>query len=155
MELLLEDGSQRSGFVAASGPLTSDSGEIVVGVALEEEYPARLQRQVDALHQVLQLIEGRIPELLVGEQRIFVRKQVPPSLASYAPTPRMVSVGRGSGTKDEARESLLSVSEKKPTPISFGPGLSIAYLALASSPLILCRTSSLIVFSSHLFKPFR
>jgi hypothetical protein len=38
VELLLEDGSQRSGFVAASGPLTSDSGEIVVRVALEEEY---------------------------------------------------------------------------------------------------------------------
>ena len=38
MELLLEDGSQRSGFVAATGPLTSDSGEIVVWVALEEEY---------------------------------------------------------------------------------------------------------------------
>ena len=38
MELLLEDGSQRSGFVAATGPLTSDSGEIVVRVALEEEY---------------------------------------------------------------------------------------------------------------------
>ncbi len=38
MELLLEDGSHRSGFVAASGPLTSDSGEIVVRVALQEEY---------------------------------------------------------------------------------------------------------------------
>ena len=38
MELLLEDGSHRSGFVAATGPLTSDSGEIVVRVALEEEY---------------------------------------------------------------------------------------------------------------------
>ena len=38
VELLLEDGSQRSGFVAATGPLTSDSGEIVVRVALEEEY---------------------------------------------------------------------------------------------------------------------
>jgi hypothetical protein len=38
VELLLEDGSQRSGFVATSGPLTSDSGEIVVRVALEEEY---------------------------------------------------------------------------------------------------------------------
>ncbi len=38
VELLLEDGSHRSGFVAASGPLTSDSGEIVVRVALEEEY---------------------------------------------------------------------------------------------------------------------
>ena len=34
----MEDGSQRSGFVAASGPLTSDSGEIVDRVALEEEY---------------------------------------------------------------------------------------------------------------------
>jgi hypothetical protein len=38
VELLLGDGSQRSGFVAASGPLTSESGEIVVRVALEEEY---------------------------------------------------------------------------------------------------------------------
>jgi hypothetical protein len=38
VELLLEDGSQRSGFVAATGPLTSDSGEIVVRVALAEEY---------------------------------------------------------------------------------------------------------------------
>jgi hypothetical protein len=38
VELLLEDGSQRSGFVAATGPLTSDSGEIVVRVALEDEY---------------------------------------------------------------------------------------------------------------------
>ena len=38
MELLLENGSQRSGFVAATGPLTSDSGEIIVRVALEEEY---------------------------------------------------------------------------------------------------------------------
>jgi len=38
VELLLEDGSHRSGFVAATGPLTSDSGEIVVRVALEEEY---------------------------------------------------------------------------------------------------------------------
>ncbi|MDQ3864045.1 MAG: hypothetical protein M3317_11205 [Actinomycetota bacterium] len=38
VELLLEDGSHKSGFVAASGPLTSDSGEIVVRVALEEEY---------------------------------------------------------------------------------------------------------------------
>ena len=38
VELLLEDGSHGSGFVAASGPLTSDSGEIVVRVALEEEY---------------------------------------------------------------------------------------------------------------------
>ena len=38
MELLLEDGSHRSGFVAASEPLTSDSGKIVVWVALEEEY---------------------------------------------------------------------------------------------------------------------
>ena len=38
VELLLEDGSHSSGFVAASGPLTSDSGEIVVRVALAEEY---------------------------------------------------------------------------------------------------------------------
>ncbi len=38
MELLLEDGSQRNSFVAASGPLTSDGGEIVIRVALEEEY---------------------------------------------------------------------------------------------------------------------
>jgi hypothetical protein len=53
-------------------------------------HPARLQRQVDALHQVLQLIEGRIPELLVGEQRIFVRKQIPPSVGSQATTPDMI-----------------------------------------------------------------
>jgi hypothetical protein len=38
VELLLEDGSHRSGFVAATGPLISDSGQIVVRVALEEEY---------------------------------------------------------------------------------------------------------------------
>ena len=36
-------------------------------------HPALLQRQVDALHQVLYLLDGRFPELLVGEQRLFVR----------------------------------------------------------------------------------
>ena len=45
MELLLEDGSHRSGFVAASGLLTSDSGEIVVRVALEEEYRTSKREQ--------------------------------------------------------------------------------------------------------------
>ena len=46
MELLLENGSQRSGFVAATGPLTSDSGEIIVRVALEEEYRnSKLERR--------------------------------------------------------------------------------------------------------------
>jgi hypothetical protein len=38
VQLLLEDGSHSSGFVAASGSLTSDSGEIIVRVALAEEY---------------------------------------------------------------------------------------------------------------------
>lgn len=79
-------------------------GVILVGLPTPDQprYPARLQRQVDALHQVLQLVEGRIPELLVSEQWIFVRKQVPPSLVSYAPTPRMVPAERGPGTKDKA-----------------------------------------------------
>jgi len=36
-------------------------------------HPAFLHHQVDALHQVLYLLDGRLPELLVGEQRIFVR----------------------------------------------------------------------------------
>ncbi len=29
--------------------------------------PAPLQRQIDALYQILELVEGGIPELLVGE----------------------------------------------------------------------------------------
>jgi hypothetical protein len=37
VQLLMEDGSHRIGFVAATGPLTSDSGEIIVRVALEED----------------------------------------------------------------------------------------------------------------------
>ena len=49
MELLLEDGSQRSGFVAASGLLTSDKGEIVVRVALAEEYRASKRQRRSAV----------------------------------------------------------------------------------------------------------
>ena len=49
MQLLLEDGSHSSGFVAASGPLTSDSGEIIVRVALEEEYRASKREQRSAV----------------------------------------------------------------------------------------------------------
>jgi hypothetical protein len=33
----------------------------------QPRHPALLQRQADALHQVLYLIEGRVSELLVGE----------------------------------------------------------------------------------------
>jgi hypothetical protein len=38
VELLTEDGSQRGGFRAVSGPLTASTGEIVALVATEEEY---------------------------------------------------------------------------------------------------------------------
>ena len=65
---------------------------LVVGHLTPDQvrHPARSPRDDTALHQVLQLIEGRIPELLVGEQRIFVRKQVPPSLGSHATTPGII-----------------------------------------------------------------
>ncbi len=47
-------------------------------------HPAPLQREVDALHEVLDLLEGRVPELLVAEQLFFVRKQRGASLHRYA-----------------------------------------------------------------------
>jgi hypothetical protein len=36
--LLSEDGSRIEGFRAVSGPLTTDTGEIIIRVAIEEEY---------------------------------------------------------------------------------------------------------------------
>ena len=38
--------------------------------------PALLQRQIDAMYQLLELLEGCIPKLLVGEQRTFMRNQL-------------------------------------------------------------------------------
>jgi hypothetical protein len=38
VELLMEDGSQRGGFRAVSGPLTAGTGEIVTLIATEEEW---------------------------------------------------------------------------------------------------------------------
>ena len=38
MLLLSEDGSRIEGFRAVSGPLTTDTGEIIIRVATEEEY---------------------------------------------------------------------------------------------------------------------
>jgi hypothetical protein len=47
--------------------------------------PALLQRQIDAMYQFLELLEGRIPKLLVGEQRAFVRNQLrSPFVLSWA-----------------------------------------------------------------------
>jgi hypothetical protein len=50
-------------------------GALVLGRLTPHQpwHPAFLHHQVDALHQVLYLLDGRLPELLVGEQRIFVR----------------------------------------------------------------------------------
>ena len=63
MELLLEDGSHRSGFVAATSPLTSDSGEIVVRVALEEEYrdSKRERRSAVSMAWPVALLEVVLP----------------------------------------------------------------------------------------------
>ncbi len=36
--LISEDGSKRDGFRAVSGPLTLESGEVVIKVATEQEY---------------------------------------------------------------------------------------------------------------------
>ena len=64
MELLLENGSQRSGFVAASGPLSSDSGEITVRVALEEEYrdSKREQRSAVSMAWPVARVEVMLPQ---------------------------------------------------------------------------------------------
>jgi hypothetical protein len=66
VELLLEDGSHSSGFVAASGPLTSDSGEIVVRVALEEEYrdSKRQRRSAVSIAWPLARLEVVLPRRL-------------------------------------------------------------------------------------------
>src|SRR3712207_8432019 len=41
-----------------------------------------------SVYEVLYLVDRRVPELLVGEQLPFVRKQLPPSLGSHATAPR-------------------------------------------------------------------
>ena len=71
VELLLEDGSQRGGFVAASGPLTSDSGEIVVRVALEEEYRNSNRERRRAVSMAWPV--ARLEVVLPRRQRWLVR----------------------------------------------------------------------------------
>jgi hypothetical protein len=70
----------------------------VSGLLLPQQsrHPAFLQHKVNALHQVLQLVEGRFPYLLVGQQRLFVWEQryplpfgppLPPVYLSQLPLP--------------------------------------------------------------------
>ena len=71
MELLLEDGAQKSGFVAASGPLTSDSGEIVVRVALAEEYRDSKRERRSAVSMAWSV--ARLEVVLPRRQRWLAR----------------------------------------------------------------------------------
>ena len=71
VELLLEDGSYRSGFVAATGPLTADSGEIVVRVALEEEYRNSKRQRRRAVSMAWPV--ARLEVVLPRRQRWLVR----------------------------------------------------------------------------------
>jgi hypothetical protein len=73
VELLMEDGTQKSGFVAASSPLTSDSGEIVVRVALEEEFRNSKRERRSAVSMAWPV--ARLEVVLPRQQRWLAKQR--------------------------------------------------------------------------------
>ena len=79
VELLTEDGSQRGGFRAVSGPLTAGTGEIVALIATEEEWrnaQREGRRAVGILWPVVQLevlVPRRRKRWLARRGRFFAR----------------------------------------------------------------------------------
>jgi hypothetical protein len=63
VELLMENGSQRGGFRAVSGPLTAGTGEIVALIATEEEWrnAERQRRRAVGILWPVQQLEVLLP----------------------------------------------------------------------------------------------